>query len=77
MESVGKRHKKTHIEPLSQIVNVEEAKEQTVIIQFRDAEDQNVGVEISVPTDTSKADLNKMLSEVRDPVDGEEEHQRF
>ena len=36
-----------------------------------------MGVEISVPTDTSKLDLNKMLSEVRDPVDGEDEHQRF
>ena len=30
-----------------------------------------------MPTDTSKADLNKLLSEVRIPDDGEEEHQRF
>jgi hypothetical protein len=34
-------------------------------------------MEISVPTDTSKGDLNKLLSEVRTAEDGEEEHQRF
>jgi len=34
-------------------------------------------MEISVPTDTSKADLNKLLDEVREPVDNEEAGQRF
>jgi len=55
---------------------VEEQKARDVIIQFRDSEDQNVGFEISVPTDTSKADLNKLLMEVRDPAD-DEDHQRY
>ena len=46
MESAGKRQKKAHVEPLVEIVNIEEAKERTVIIQFKDSEDQSVGVEI-------------------------------
>lgn len=74
MESAGKRRKLSHTEPLAQL---EERKTQTVIIQFKDSEDQDVGFEISVPTDTSKADLNKLLSEVRTRDDDEEENQRF
>jgi len=70
----GKRLKSTHVEPTSQI---EESKNQTVIIQFRDSEEQNVGMEISIPTDTSKLDLNKMLEEVREKKENEDDHQRF
>ena len=36
-----------------------------------------MGFEISVDAQTSKADLNKLLVEVREPEDGEDEGQRF
>ena len=74
MESAGKRQKTQHINPNEFI---EESKDQTVIIQFKDSEDQNVGFEISVSTNTSKKDLNTLLSEVREPSKDEDENKRF
>ena len=74
MESAGKRQKTQHINP-NEII--EESKDQTVIIQFKDSEDQNVGFEISVSTNTSKKDLNTLLSEVREPSKDEDENKRF
>jgi len=59
-----------------QQIDPEESKGNTVIIQFRDADDQNVGMEISVGTETSKLDLNRLLEEVREPA-ADEERQRF
>ena len=46
----------------------------TVIIQFKNNEDQDVGFEISVPTSTSKAELNNLLSEVREASAEEDDH---
>ena len=74
MESAGKRQKTQHINP-NEII--EESKDQTVIIQFKDSEDQNVGFEISVSTNTSKKDLNTLLSEVREHSKDEDENKRF
>ena len=48
-----------------------------MIIQFRDQEEKEVGFEISVDSRTSKADLNKLLQEVRTPAEGEDEGQIF
>ena len=48
-----------------------------MIIQFRDQEEKEVGFEISVDSNTSKSDLNKLLSEVRTPTEGEDEGQIF
>ena len=76
MESAGKRRKSSHVDPNS-IVEDKPEESKTVIIQFRDSEDQDVGFEISVDTNTSKADLNKLLHEIREPADGEEDNQRF
>ena len=45
----GKRRKLTHDEPLAQLTDkVEETKQQTVIIQFRNSEEEDVGFEIAV-----------------------------
>ena len=55
----------------------EEQKIQTVIIQFRNQEETDVGFEISVDSTTSKMDLNKMLREVKEPEENEDENQRF
>jgi hypothetical protein len=71
----GKRLKTIHIDPNQPAE--EESKSQTVIIQFRDQEDKEVGFEISVDSSTSKADLNRLLQEVRTPADGEDEGQLF
>jgi len=57
MEKTGgkKRLKTQHFDPLAELPpNAEESKQQTVIIQFRDSEDQDVGFEISVDAVTSK-----------------------
>lgn len=67
--------KTIHIDPNAQVE--EESKSQTVIIQFRDQEEKEVGFEISVDSNTSKSDLNKLLSEVRTPTEGEDEGQIF
>ena len=67
--------KTIHIDPNQPIE--EECKSQTVIIQFRDQEEKEVGFEISVDSRTSKADLNKLLQEVRTPAEGEDEGQIF
>ena len=49
-----------------------------VIIQFKDQEENDVGFEISVDSaTTSKLDLNRMLSDVRQPEEGEDENQVF
>lgn len=84
MEPSGKRMKTRHQEPLKPSdpedpkaqQESEEHKNQTVIIQFRDSEDNDVGFEISVDTTTSKADLNRLIREVKDPEEGEE-HQLY
>ena len=55
----------------------EEQKVQTVIIQFRNQEEADVGFEISVDSTTSKIDLNKLLKEVKEPEENEDENQRF
>ena len=55
----------------------EEQKVQTVIIQFRNQEETDVGFEISVDSTTSKIDLNKLLKEVKEPEENEDENQRF
>lgn len=67
--------KTIHIDPNAPVE--EESKQQTVIIQFRDQEEKEVGFEISVDSNTSKSDLNKLLSEVRTPTEGEDEGQIF
>ena len=70
--------KTQHMDPLAELAeNAEESKQQTVIIQFRDSEDIDVGFEISLNAQTSKADLNKLLAEVREPEEGEDERQLF
>ena len=71
----GKRMKTIHIDPNQPVE--EESKSQTIIIQFRDQEEKEVGFKISVDSNTSKADLNKLLSEVRTPAVGEDEGQIF
>ncbi len=83
METRAKRQKldpvqqeESKVTALGQVREAEDH-EQTVIIQFRNQEELDVGFEISVPTTTSKGELNKLLSEVREPEDGEDEHQRF
>ena len=55
----------------------EEQKVQTIIIQFRNQEEKDVGFEISVDSTTSKIDLNKLLKEVKEPEENEDENQRF
>lgn len=78
MTGGGKRRKITHCEPLAQLPEKgEETKQQTVIIQFRNPEEEDVGFEIAVDSDTSKADLNKLLAEVREPEEGEDDYQLF
>ena len=84
---IVKRLKKTHdkegAQPAMfrnepQTIGVEEEKAQTVIIQFRDADLNDVGFEISVDAGaTSKADLNKLLRGVREPSQEDPEHQIF
>mmetsp|Transcript_15782 Transcript_15782/g.26643 ORF Transcript_15782/g.26643 Transcript_15782/m.26643 type:complete len:408 (-) Transcript_15782:377-1600(-) len=64
------------VAPVKVVEPVEESKSQTVIIQFRDSEDNEVGFEISVDTSTSKADLNRLLREVREGEE-EDEHQLY
>ena len=75
MESAGKRQKREHVDPMALVEEEKAAK--TVIIQFKDADDNEVGFEISVGTDINKGDLNNLLSEVRVPEDKDEPNQRY
>lgn len=69
--------KTIHVNPSDLLDKEEESKSQSVIIQFRDQEDTDVGFEISVDSKISKIELNKLLQEVREPVEGEHEGQVF
>jgi hypothetical protein len=46
---------------------VAEDERREVIIKFRDVDGKEVGYEISVDTNSTKADLNKMLNEIIEP----------
>lgn len=56
----------------------EEEGPRTVIIQFRDAEDKEVGFEVSVDAaTTSKADLNKLLADMREGEEDDDGPKRY
>ena len=63
MKRVGqkKRMKTIHVNPSDLLDNKEEEKSQSIIIQFKDQEDTEVGFEISVDSKMSKLELNKLL----------------
>ena len=88
--SSGPGKKKEKKEPWKYIPQEEPKKEEddkpmfvegqscNVIIQFKDQEDKDVGFEISVDSlTTSKQDLNRILKDIRQPEEGEDENQVF
>jgi hypothetical protein len=77
MRPRAKKMKTIHVNPSDLLDKEEESKSQQIIIQFRDQEETDVGFEISVDSNISKVELNKLLSEVRTPSEGEQENQVF
>ena len=63
MESIRKRQKTQHVNPLAKLEATEEEKRE-VRIKFTNAEGQEIGDEIQVNAATSKVDLNKILDQI-------------